>query len=48
MQAGDVLVTYADTSALEEDFGFKPHTSLRTGLRRFVEWYKDFYNSEKA
>lgn len=47
MQAGDVLVTYADTSALEEDFGFKPHTSLRTGLRRFVEWYKDFYNSEK-
>lgn len=48
MQAGDVLVTYADTSALEEDFGFKPHASLRTGLRRFVEWYKDFYNSEKA
>ena len=48
MQAGDVLVTYADTSALEEDFGFKPHTSLRTGMRRFVEWYKDFYNSEKA
>lgn len=48
MQAGDVLVTYADTSALEEDFGFKPHTSLRTGLRRFAEWYKDFYNSEKA
>ena len=48
MQAGDVLVTYADTSALEEDFGFKPHTSLRTGLRRFVEWYKDLYNSEKA
>ena len=48
MQEGDVLVTYADTSALEEDFGFKPHTSLRTGLRRFVEWYKDFYNSEKA
>ena len=39
MQAGDVPVTYADTSALEEDFGFKPDTSLRTGLRKFAEWY---------
>ena len=43
MQAGDVPVTYADTSALEEDFGFKPHTSLREGLRKFAEWYKEFY-----
>ena len=39
MQPGDVPVTYADTSALEEDFGFKPSTSLREGLRRFAEWY---------
>ncbi len=44
MQAGDVPVTYADTSALENDFGFKPSTDLRTGLRHFAEWYKDFYN----
>lgn len=43
MQAGDVPVTYADTSALERDFGFKPSTSLRTGLRKFAEWYKEFY-----
>lgn len=43
MQPGDVPVTYADTSALERDFGFKPSTSLREGLRRFAEWYKDFY-----
>ena len=43
MQAGDVPITYADTSALEEDFGFKPSTSLRDGLRRFAEWYKNFY-----
>lgn len=43
MQPGDVPVTYADTSALEEDFGFKPHTSLRDGLRKFAEWYKEFY-----
>ncbi len=43
MQPGDVPVTYADTSALEADFGFRPHTSLREGLRRFAEWYKDFY-----
>lgn len=43
MQPGDVPVTYADTSALEHDFGFKPSTDLRTGLRRFAEWYKDFY-----
>lgn len=43
MQPGDVPVTYADTSALERDFGFKPSTSLRDGLRRFAQWYKKFY-----
>ena len=43
MQAGDVPITYADTSNLERDFGFKPHTSLREGLRKFAEWYKEFY-----
>ena len=43
MQAGDVPITYADTSALERDMGFKPSTSLREGLRRFAEWYKEFY-----
>lgn len=43
MQPGDVPVTYADTSALEKDFNFKPSTSLREGLRKFAEWYKDFY-----
>ena len=43
MQAGDVPITYADTSALERDFGFKPDTSLRDGLRRFAQWYKEFY-----
>ena len=43
MQKGDVPVTFADTSALERDFGFKPSTSLRDGLRAFAEWYKKFY-----
>ena len=43
MQAGDVPITYADTSALEQDYGFKPSTSLRDGLRKFAEWYKEFY-----
>lgn len=43
MQPGDVPVTYANTSALEADFGFKPNTSLRKGLRRFAQWYKEFY-----
>lgn len=43
MQPGDVPVTYADTSALERDFGFTPHTPLREGLRKFAEWYKEFY-----
>lgn len=45
MQPGDVPVTYADTSALEYDFGFKPSTSLRDGLRKFAEWYKEYYLS---
>ena len=44
MQPGDVPVTYADTSALERDFGFKPSTSLRQGLRAFAEWYARFYS----
>ena len=43
MQPGDVPVTYADVSALERDFGFKPKTSLRDGLRKFAEWYKEYY-----
>lgn len=43
MQAGDVPITYADTKPLEEDFGFRPNTSLRNGLRKFAEWYKEFY-----
>ena len=44
MQPGDVPVTYADTTPLERDFGFKPSTPLRAGLRKFAEWYKKFYN----
>ena len=44
MQPGDVPMTNADTSALERDFGFKPSTPLREGLRRFAEWYKQFYD----
>ena len=43
MQLGDVPVTFADTEPLERDFGFKPHTPLRDGLRKFAEWYKEFY-----
>lgn len=43
MQPGDVPVTYADTTALEHDFNFKPHTPLRTGIRAFAQWYKEFY-----
>jgi nucleoside-diphosphate-sugar epimerase len=43
MQPGDVPVTYADTTALERDFGFKPSTPLREGLRAFAEWYKGYY-----
>lgn len=45
MQPGDVPVTYADTSALEKDFGFKPSTTLRDGLRKFARWYKEFYSN---
>ena len=43
MQPGEVPITYADTTPLERDFGFKPNTSLREGLRKFAEWYKEFY-----
>lgn len=46
MQPGDVPVTYADTTALERDFGFKPSTSLRDGLRNFAQWYHAFYQNE--
>ena len=46
MQPGDVPVTYADTTPLEQDFGFKPSTSLREGLRRFAEWYKAYYDCQ--
>ena len=46
MQPGDVPVTFADTSALERDYGYKPSTSLRDGLRAFAEWYKEFYRIE--
>ena len=45
MQPGDVEITYADTTPLERDFGFKPNTSLREGLRRFARWYSDYYMS---
>ena len=43
MQPGDVPVTYADTEALTRDYGYRPTTSLRDGLRRFAEWYKQYY-----
>ena len=43
MQPGDVPITYADTEPLERDYGFKPSTSLREGLRKFARWYKEFY-----
>ncbi len=46
MQPGDVPITYADTTALERNFGFKPSTSLRVGLRRFAEWYAEFYGTK--
>ena len=46
MQPGDVPVTFADTEPLERDFGFKPHTPLREGLRKFAQWYKKFYMGE--
>lgn len=44
MQPGDVPVTYADTTPLEQDFGFKPNTSLREGLRQFAEWYTQYFS----
>ena len=47
MQPGDVPVTYADTTPLEQDFGFKPNTSLRSGLRCFAEWYAKYYGKSK-
>ena len=47
MQPGDVPITYADTSALERDFGFKPSTSLRDGLRQFAEWYRKYYMDDE-
>jgi len=47
MQPGDVPVTYADTTPLENDFGFKPSTSLRDGLRAFAEWYAQYYKCNK-
>ena len=47
MQPGDVPVTYADTSALERDFGFKPSTSLRDGLHKFAQWYHEFYQGKE-
>ena len=43
MQPGDVEVTFADVSELERDFGFRPSTDLREGLRKFAQWYRDFY-----
>ena len=43
MQAGDVPITYADSSALEIDYGFTPIIDIRTGLRKFAEWYKAYY-----
>lgn len=48
MQPGDVPVTYADTSPLERDFGYRPNTSLREGLRQFAQWYKKFYQIERG
>ena len=47
MQPGDVPVTYADTDPLERDFGFRPNTTLREGLRRFARWYKEFYGTDE-
>lgn len=43
MQPGDMTVTYVDVSKLEQDFNFKPTTNLREGIRKFAEWYKEFY-----
>ena len=46
MQPGDVPITYADTTPLEQDFDFKPSTSLREGLRAFVQWYAKYYGTK--
>lgn len=46
MQPGDVPVTYADAAALERDFGFTPKITLREGLRKFAEWYKEYYGTK--
>ena len=48
MQPGDVPVTFADTTPLEQDFGFKPSTPLRAGLRKFAKWYKQYYVSRES
>ena len=45
MQAGDVPITYADSTALERDFGFKPQIDIRIGLRKFCEWYAEYYGN---
>ena len=47
MQPGDVYQTYADTQELWRDFGFRPDTALKDGLRRFAEWYKNYYGGER-
>ena len=47
MQPGDVPVTYADSSALEQDYGFTPQIGIREGLRAFAEWYKDYYGKDQ-
>ena len=47
MQAGDVPITYADTTPLEQDFGFRPHTPLRHGLRNFAQWYASYYGTNE-
>ena len=47
MQAGDVPVTYADSAALEQDYGFRPQIDIRNGLRAFAEWYKDYYGKDQ-
>ena len=48
MQPGDVVATYADVSELVRDTGFRPQTSLRTGLRNFARWYREFYGKREG
>ena len=45
MQPGDVQITYADTTSLEKDFGYKPSTSLEQGIKKFAEWYAEYYRN---